>query len=123
VIEGTVSGVTDEVVKAMPPNQQKQIAPYILNATLRIRRSMPAPGAVASASLEVRDPKVPKDDDKDAWTDNPTGIDSALKALFPEPLRIKAMEDAVEDVSKSTRSNTIGKLFVRIVEPISKQHG
>jgi putative ATP-dependent endonuclease of OLD family len=118
-----VSGVTDEVVKAMPPNQQKQSAPYILNATLRIRRSMPAPGAVASASLEVRDPKVPKDDDKDAWTDNPTGIDSALKVLFPEPLRIKAMEDAAEDVSKSTRSNTIGKLFVQIVEPISKQHG
>ena len=60
---------------------------------------------------------------KGEWKDNPSGIPEAIKALFPEPIEIGAMEDATEDVSKSKTSNTIGKLIAEIINPIEENYG
>ena len=122
VVEGTVAGVTEELLGKMPANQQAQIKPYIANDSLRFRRVLDKPGAVAAIKLEVRDPAIKEENDGKAWATNPAGIPQALKALFPESIRVHAMQDAADDVAKQTKGNTIGKLIADVIEPVRKQH-
>jgi predicted ATP-dependent endonuclease of OLD family len=121
-VEGTITGVSDALLGTMPANQQKQIKPYVDKETLRFRRTMAQPGAGSSAKLEVRDPAVADEKAEKAWVPNPTGIQQALKALFPESIRVHAMQDASDDVGKQTKGNTIGKLIADIIEPVRKEH-
>ena len=119
-VTATITGITPELLNSMPANQQKQIGPFIKDQKLQIARMMNSPGAASTADLLVRDPAVVEDKDKNAWKANPTGIDNALKVLFPEPIHIHAMEDAADDVCKSSKASTIGKLLAGIIEPIRK---
>jgi len=121
-VEGRVAGITAEIIGRMPANQQSQIKPYIENECLRFRRVLLKPGGVASIKLEVRNPAIKDDMDEKAWVINPTGIVQALKALFPESIRVQAMQDAADDVAKQTKGNTIGKLIADIIEPVRKNH-
>lgn len=121
-VEGTITGILDALLATMPANQQKQIKPYVDKETLRFRRTMAQPGAGSTAKLEVRDPAVPDEKAENAWAPNPTGIQQALKALFPESIRVHAMQDASDDVGKQTKGNTIGKLISDIIEPVRKEH-
>ena len=57
------------------------------------------------------------------WRPNPSGIDNAIKSLFPEPIQIGAMENAEEDVSKPKAGTTIAKLLAEIIGPIETQYG
>ncbi|BET09383.1 hypothetical protein THI4931_04250 [Pandoraea sputorum] len=52
------------------------------------------------------------------WVLNPTGIDPAIGALFPDPIFIGAMENATEDVAKFGSGTTIGKLLREIMTPV-----
>lgn len=122
VVEGTVTGITADLIGKMPANQQGQIKPYIADESLRFRRVLAKPGAVATIKLEVRDPAVKEENDEKAWVTNPAGIPQALKALFPESIRVHAMQDAADDVAKQTKGNTIGKLIADVIEPVRKQH-
>ena len=122
VVEGTVEGVTQELIGKMPANQQGQIKPFILNDSFRFRRVLDKPGGAPSIKLEVRSPSVKEESDENAWAINPTGIPQALKALFPEAIRVHAMQDAADDVAKQTKGNTIGKLIADVIEPVRKQH-
>lgn len=122
VMEGVIIGVTETLLDSMPRNQGNAVKPYLVSETLRIRRTMAEPGAATTARLEVRNPDVLADDEAEAWSVNPTGLQSALKVLFPDCIRLNAMEDAGEDVGKSSRSNTIGKLIAAIVDPIRAAH-
>lgn len=121
-VEGTITGISDTLLATMPANQQKQIKPYVDKEALRFRRTMAQPGAGSTAKSEVRDPAVPDEKAEKAWVPNPTGIQQALKALFPEAIRVHAMQDASDDVGKQTKSNTIGKLIADIIEPVRKEH-
>jgi putative ATP-dependent endonuclease of OLD family len=121
-VEGKITGITEILIGHMPANQQKQIKPYVDKETLRFRRTMLLPGAGSTAKLEVRDPAVEDDKGEKAWAPNPTGIQQALKALFPESIRIHAMQDASDDVGKQAKGNTIGKLIADIIEPVRKDH-
>lgn len=121
-VEGTVTGITESLIGDMPANQQKPIRRYVKEDGLRFRRTMREPGGGASAPLEVRDPAVEDEKAEKAWAPNPVGISQALKALFPEAIRIHAMQDASDDVGKQTKSNTIGKLIANIIEPVRKEH-
>jgi len=121
-VEGKITGITDSLIGNMPANQQKQIKPYVTKEALRFRRTMLQPGAGSTARLEVRDPAVEDEKAEKTWVPNPTGIQQALKALFPESIRIHAMQDASDDVGKQTKSNTIGKLIADIIEPVRKEH-
>jgi len=114
---GTITGVSPAHVAAMPAAQQRQIGPYIAAETLKVRRTQ-QPGATRAAeiTLDVWEPTAA------TWNANPTGIDNALGALLPEPIRIGAMEDAAEDAAKSKTTTTIGKLLAEFIAPVRAAH-
>ena len=119
-ISGIIDGISEEIIGKMPKTQQGQIRPYVADAKLHFRQRMEKPGGAKTAKLEVRNPKPV--DPTLPWTENPTGIQPALAALFPESIRIDAMDDAGADVAKQTKTNTIGKLIAEVIKPIQKQH-
>lgn len=108
-VEGVVDGVA-AAIHLLPANQQAQIAPYIIGNRLTFRRRQEAPGTSATlVKLEVLD-------STGNWRPNPTGIDNALGILLPEPVYIKAMDDAGDDVGKYAAKNTIGLLIKYAIE-------
>lgn len=116
-VVGTITGVSPAHVAAMPAAQQRQIAPYIVSETLKVKRTQ-QPGATKASeiALSVWEPTA------STWNANPTGIDNALGALLPEPIRIGAMEDAAEDAAKSKTTTTIGKLLAEFIAPVRAAH-
>jgi len=122
ILSGVINGITEAILKKMPENHQKAITPYWHAGGVILRRTMAKPGAASTAKLEVRNPSIKEETADEAWTLNPAGIPQALKALFPESIRIRAMEDASDDVGKASKTNTIGKLIAEIIEPVRKDH-
>lgn len=124
VISGKIIGITENILENLIPKHRNRIEPYLIDGCLRIRRKQPNPGSTAkNISLEIRNPAIEDEQADNAWDTNPTGIDSAIKAIFPEPIEIGAMENATEDVGKSKAGTTIGKLISEIMAPIEQQHG
>jgi hypothetical protein len=122
IVEGKVVGIADAILDAMPNNHAQAIRPYLSNGEIRIRRKMPSPGTAATAKLEVRDLGVTDESADTAWRSNPTGLDGAIKAIFPTPIRVQAMEKAGDDVGKSSKTNTIGRLITAITEEVKRAH-
>lgn len=122
IVEGRVAGINDAILEAMPVNHANSIRPYLADGAIRIRRKMPSPGTAATAKIEVRDLSVTDEEATNAWRSNPTGFDSAIKAIFPAPIRIHAMENAGDDVGKSSKTNTIGRLIAAITEQVKTAH-
>jgi len=124
VVSGVISGITEELLKNLLEKHRSRIEPYCSADVLRIRRTQPIPGGPAkNIILEVRNPDIDDESAENSWDKNPTGIDAAIKAIFPEPIEIRAMEDAAEDIAKSKTGTTIGKLINEIMQPIEQQHG
>ncbi len=114
---GNVTGVSATIVASMPETQQKQIRPYISADALTIKRRQENPNAKSSeVVLWVWNPTA------SSWERNPTGIDNALSAILPDPIRIGAMEDAADDASKSRSTTTIGKLLGEFIAPVKAAH-
>jgi len=121
---GVIEGITQELFESLPlpQNQRTALLPLIANEKIEIKRIQSRPGeSVSSIRLFVRNPSSTSVEDD--WKPNPTGIDAAISALFPDPIHIGAMENAEEDVSKYKVSSTIGKLLAEIITPIEEQHG
>lgn len=113
IVEGSIDGVD---LGLLPPNQQAQIARYLREGELRFRRRQEAPNVpAAQVRLEVFDPE------SGVWAANPTGLDTALGVLFPEPIYIEAMDDAVDDVAKFAAKNTIGLLLKYAMSEAARQ--
>lgn len=123
VVEGKITGISESILGAMARNHAQAIRPYLADGSIRIRRRMMNPGSASTARLEVRDLQVAEEDADGSWHNNPTGLDGAIKAIFPSPIRIQAMEKAADDVGKSSKSNTIGKLIAAITEGVQRAHG
>lgn len=103
-VQGVIEGISGSL-HLLPANQQAQVAPFVVNDRLTFRRRQEVPGSVATlVKLEVLD-------SNGVWRSNPTGIDNAIGILFPEPVYIKAMDDASDDVGKFAAKNTIGLLI------------
>ncbi len=120
-IEGVIAGITTAILDQLPENQRTAIQPFLENETISIRRIQPQPNvAVAQIRLLVKDPA--NIGTANEWRANPTGLDQAIQALFPEPIHIGAMENAEEDVSKSKNTTTIGKLLAEIIGPIQTSY-
>lgn len=116
-VEFNVEGITSELLERLAETHRRKIAPYCSDGMLGLRRIQASPGGGAKAAvLEVR-----KTDGE--WQTNPTGIPEALAALLPEPIEIRAMEDAGEDVSKSKSGTTIGRLLGELARPVDKSYG
>lgn len=123
-VSGKIAGITDEILENLIPQHRDRISPYCQNGNLYIRRTQPSPGVpVRQIRLEIRNPEVEDEQADNAWVLNPNGIDAAIKAIFPEPIEIGAMQDSAEDVCKSKSNTTIGKLISEIMSPIEDQHG
>lgn len=122
IVEGKVVGIDNAILEAMPNNHAQAIRPYLSDGEIRIRRKMPSPGTAATAKLEVRDLAVTDENSDTAWRNNPTGLDGAIKAIFPNPIRVQAMEKAGDDVGKSSKTNTIGRLIAAITEEVKQAH-
>lgn len=122
-VEGILTGVDTEQLARIADKHRTKIEPYIQDGQLHVRRTQHSPGAKKTEILlEVRD--LTAEDDSDvAWKPNPSGIDNALKALFPEPIRIGAMEDAAEEATKAKNTSTIGKLLAQFTGPAEANHG
>ncbi|OAK60172.1 hypothetical protein A3K87_23910 [Variovorax paradoxus] len=114
----TVEGVIENVnLNLLPPNQRQAILPFVNGNALTVRRRQDTPNTTAAQiKLDVFDHAA------GTWTDNPAGLDNALAVLFPEPLHIEAMEDAVEDVGKFGAKNTIGLLLRQVLTKINAQN-
>ncbi len=120
-MEGVISGITQAILDQLPENQRTSIQPFIIGDSLSIKRVQPQPNVgVAQIRLLVKDPA--NIGTANEWRANPTGLDQAIQALFPEPIHIGAMENAEEDVSKSKNTTTIGKLLAEIIGPIQTSY-
>jgi len=116
-ISGTFSGITGELLETLSPTHRSRMTPYISNESIQIKRTQVAPDVkTAEILLSVFNPATSN------WDPNPTGIDNAINALFPEPIRIGAMENAAEDASKAKTTTTIGKLLAQFLNPIRVAH-
>lgn len=114
-----IEGITIDILDNIEQAHRARIEPFLENETLTIKRIQETPGqTVAQIKLMVLDPN-----DGTAWQNNPTGIDNAIKDLFPEPIHIGAMENSEDDISKSSTTSTIGKLLAEIIGPIEIQYG
>jgi putative ATP-dependent endonuclease of OLD family len=121
-VAGIIDGIAPALLEALNDEHRKRIEAYCSSGRLAIRRSIGAVGGAAKqfdvASL-ADDAELTQAD----WVKNPTGIEAAIKALFPEPILIAAMEDAAEDVGSNKSSTTIGKLIAQLVTPVRDGHG
>lgn len=116
-IEGAIQGITLELLSSLDPKHKKSLEIYVYDEVIYIKRIQVTPGDLKSIVLYVWNEQTQE------YTENPTGIDNAIKDIFPEPIRISAMENAEEDATKAKTSTTIGKLLNQIIYPISKQYG
>lgn len=113
-VVGTLRGITEADLDVLQQKHRKKIEGHVLDGVLMLRREQQAPGG--ETELTVMNPKTGD------WEPNPAGIDNAIADLFPEPIRIGAMENAEEDASKAKTSTTIGKLLASMHAAIQEQH-
>jgi len=120
-IEGVITGISPTILAQLPENQKTAIQPFLATDSISIKRVQQQPNvAVAQIRLLIKDPA--NIGTANEWRANPTGLDQALQALFPEPIQIGAMENAEEDVSKNKNTTTIGKLLTEIIGPIQTSY-
>lgn len=118
-VEAEISGITAEVLDALDAAHRNRIEPLVNEGKIKIRRSQTTPGqSAASIRFEVEK----EQDGAMVWVVNPTGIDPAISALFPDPIMVGAMENATEDVAKFGSGTTIGKLLKEIMGPVIDRH-
>lgn len=117
-VQADIEGLNDDLLNNhLFEKHAERIKAFVQNECLKIQRVLPAGQKnVASAKLQVFN------SDSNEFVSNPNGIDSALKNLFPEPVRIEAMVDAPEDVAKNKTSSTLGRLIAQLTEPIALQN-
>jgi len=118
-ISATIEGITEDILDNIDPVHRPRIEPLLDGDKLTIKRIQEMPNqSAAQIKLYVLDPS-----NGGVWQVNPTGIDNAIKDLFPDPIHIGAMENSEDDISKSSTTSTIGKLLAEIIGPIEQQYG
>jgi putative ATP-dependent endonuclease of OLD family len=119
IVEAHIAGITPLLLEKLDSRHRARIQPLLIANTLQIRRAMIEPGAAKTTIIEVWDANLAP---TAGWVVNPTGIPEAIKALFPEPVLIGAMEDAADDAGKVKASNTIGKLLAEFTGAMEEAH-
>ncbi|MEG2832393.1 MAG: AAA family ATPase [Bacilli bacterium] len=115
-ISGEITGITKSILESLG-SHKSSIEKYIYNGEIKIKRIHPvSPIKLADIKLYVYDRA------KEEWTLNPSGIDGALKKLYPEPIVIKAMDNTEDDIGKFKSTSTIGKLIGEIIKPIEEKY-
>lgn len=117
VVSADIKGITEILLDGLVANHRTSIEPYINEEVIRIRRIQNIPSDKA-ANIKIN----VWSEEEGIWKSNPTGLDNALKSLFPEAIEIGAMENSAEDASKSKSTTTIGKLIAEVMAPIEENH-
>lgn len=115
-VEATVVGVSEDILDLLGDDHRGKIEPYVVDGVLKIKRIQPVGAAKATdVQLHVYHPEA-------GYKKNPTGIPNAIKQLFPEPIRIAAMENAADDAAKSKSTSTIGKLLAEFCGAVREKN-
>lgn len=114
---GTVKGITEDILSALTEENRTRISPYIIDGVLIFKRQQTV-GAQSAKDVRL----LIKNPENNEFRTSPTGIENAIKALFPDPIRIGAMENAADDSSKSKTGTTIGKLLAELSCKIEEKH-
>lgn len=121
-VESVVSGISSEILERLPKNQAQATLPFLVDETLHIKRVQNRPGERA-ADIRLFVKGINPDTQEETWSPAPTGLDTAMNDLFPEPILIGATENIEEDVTKNKTSTTIGRLISEIITPIEEKYG
>lgn len=114
----TLTAITPALLDRLDASHRSKVQPFVTDESIQILREQREPGSPKTSTLHVFDPSQPAD----PWRINPAGIPQALKVLFPKPIVIGAMEDAVEDAAKSKTTTTIGRLLAEFSGAIEDVH-
>ncbi len=117
VVEGEITGISEDVLARLNDEHRDPIREYLDGDSIWIRREQPpAAKKKSDVTLRIYHPAHAE------YRANPRGIWNAIKALFPEPIRVGAMENAAEDAAKAKSSSTIGKLLAELSSAVRKTH-
>lgn len=115
-IIGEITGI-DETILEKLNTHRSSVEKYVYDNKIKIKRYHPKfPAKSTEIKLYIYDNRT------NEWNINPTGIDGALKVLYPDPIVIKAMDNTEEDIIKFKASSTIGKLINEIIKPIEEKY-
>ena len=110
-IEGQFVGINRD---ALEPNLHATYDAYQEGNSLIFRRTMASPGTATTAKLDLIPPAAL--DASAITTPAARVVQELFKSLMCDVVRIRAMEDAADDVSKVAKSNTLGRLVAKVVE-------
>jgi predicted ATP-dependent endonuclease of OLD family len=120
---GVIEGLNESFLSKLLPEHRERILPFITNEKLLIKRVLDHNNMTSKKGISLF---VLKDTDKDfleaEWTKNPTGIDNAIKAIFPDSIQIPAMSDAFEDSTKYATKTTMGQLVSKIIDGFKQKN-
>lgn len=120
---GVIEGLNETFLSKLLPEHRDRILPFITNEKLLIKRALDHNNMTSKKGISLF---VSKDTDKDfleaEWTKNPTGIDNAIKAIFPDSIQIPAMSDAFEDSTKFATKTTMGQLVSKIIDGFKQKN-
>lgn len=112
-IEAEICGITTQLLASLNAKHVASLTDYIDQEKIYILRVQERPKDTRSIKLKVWNFK------ENQYKDNPAGIDNAIKDIFPDPIRVGAMENAEEDASKAKTTTTIGKLLNELIQPLT----
>lgn len=121
-VAGIIEGIDATLLDALGDEHKRRIEGFCGSGRLAVRRTA-GPSSSPARYIEVASLSGSEGLDAAVWVKNPTGIEAAIKALFPEPILIGAMEDAAEDAGSNKTSTTIGKLIAQLTAPLRDGHG
>lgn len=117
-----IDGLSEDFLGKLAPEHRDRIRPFAISGKLMIKRVLDHTMVSKKGILLY----ISKDTDKSfseaTWQKNPTGIDNAIQALFPDCITIPAMSDAVEDSTKFASKTTMGQLVSKIIEEFKNKN-
>jgi predicted ATP-dependent endonuclease of OLD family len=118
MVTAYVEGINEEVLDGLSEIRRERIEPFVRDdGHCRFRRYQPTPSGT-KGNIELEAYRFsPDEEDEQEWVESPTGLNRTIQTLFPEPIEVRAMEDAAEDIGKSKSTSTIGRLIAEVLNP------
>jgi putative ATP-dependent endonuclease of OLD family len=118
MVTAYVEGISEEVLDGLSEIRRERIEPFVGDdGHCQFRRYQPGPSGT-KGSIELEAYRFsPGDEEEQEWVESPTGLNKTIQTLFPEPIEVRAMEDAAEDIGKSKSTSTIGRLIAEVLNP------
>jgi len=118
VVTAHLEGISENVLSGLSEIRRERIEPFVRDdGHCRFRRYQPDPSGT-KGNIELEAYRFsPDEDEEQEWVESPTGLNKTIQTLFPEPIEVRAMEDAAEDIGKSKSTSTIGRLIAEVLNP------